>query len=221
MGLVVGGCSGDSAGPLASGPPASASAVAPNPAKDELAVRQSFDRYRTAALEKDGEAALAEIASTVYPFYDQARGDALTASDDQVRGLTVAEQLTIYVLRGSIEPEVLRTATPPELVVAAVEAGLVGEQGVQNTDLGEVEVLGNTASGQVLSNGQPSRLRFSFVREDGRWKLDLLPVLQLANGAFAGLAKEQGTTVNELIDQLLQSLYGPTKARDVRSPVDG
>jgi hypothetical protein len=174
-------------------------------------VRQAFTAYRQALLAKDGDTAVQHLASTVYGFYDQARRDAVTAAENNVRGQTVAAQLTVFTLRGSLDPNLLRSATPQELVAAAIDAGLVGEQGIQNTQLGEVAVVGDTASAPVLSTGQPSGIRFDFVREEGAWKLDLLPLLQTANVAFRNLATEQGITVDQLIDQTLEALYGPAK----------
>ncbi len=216
---LIAGCAGtQETAPSPTTSPASPSS-APSAADEAAAVRQAFTSYTQAALERDGARAVQHLASPIYAFYDQARRDALTAVEADVRGQTVAAQLTVFTLRGSLDPTQLRSATPQELVVAAIDAGLVGEQGIQNTELGEVAVVGDTASAPALSEGRSSGIRFNFLREDGAWKLDLLPLLQTLNVAFRTLATEQGITVDQFIDQTLQTLYGPAKAQQVLSPI--
>jgi hypothetical protein len=216
---LLAGCAGTQEAAPSPTPSLASPSSAESAADEAAAVRQAFTSYTQAALEKDGARAVQHLASSIYAFYDQARRDALTAVEVDVRGQTIAAQLTVFTMRGSLDPTLLRSATPPELVVAAIDAGLVGEQGIQNTQLGEVAVVGDTASAPVLSAGQPSGIRFNFVREEGAWKLDLLPLLQTANVAFRNLATEQGITVDQLIDQTLEALYGPAKAQQVLSPI--
>lgn len=225
LAAVLAGCG--SGGP-ATAPSAPASATAsPLPstttttttAADEAAVREAFAAEREAALAKDGDTAVQHLAGTANGFYDAARRDARAAGEEQVRGSTVAVQLTVFTMRGSLAPELLRSASPSGLIEAAVDAGLVGEDNIATTELGTVRVIGDAAFAEAVSRGTPTSFQFSFRREDGRWRLDLVPLLETTNAVFTQLAAQQGKTVDQLVDDLLVTLYGPTKARQVLEPI--
>lgn len=182
-------------------------------------VLAAFNDYKAAALAADGPAAAALLASTVDDFYDQARGFALTATDAELRTQPVTTQVTALFMRGSLEPELLRTADPDQLVAAAVDAGLVGEQGVEQVQIGEVTVTGDRATAPALVDGQAGPFNFEFVREQGRWTLDLLPLLQQGSAVFEQVATQQGVTVDQLIDRTLVQKYGADKAARLRMPI--
>ena len=143
-------------------------------------MRAAFDAYTKAALARDGATASSLVASPVLEFYDQARDAALTGTAAQVRRLPVSQQLTVYSMRGELDPAVLRRSSPEELVEAAVDKGLVGEQGIRNLELGDVDVDGDRASAEVAAGGRTAPFRFMFLREGGQWKIDLLPLLKIA-----------------------------------------
>ena len=96
--LLLTGCGGSDADRSAAAPSASAVSAA----DEEAAVRAAFKEYGDAALAKDGEGAVAVLATSVFGFYDQARDAALDASAEQVRGLPVGERLTVLVMRGAL-----------------------------------------------------------------------------------------------------------------------
>jgi hypothetical protein len=196
-------------------PPSSNSAAA-----DEApAVRAAFETYKKAALAKDGATGVSVLASPILGLYEESRKLALTASEQELSGLQLYKQVTVYMLRGEIDAATLRTATPKDLVKTALDKGLVGEQSITNLSLGEVAVNGDTASAAVLSGGKPAPFKFRFVREDGTWKIDLQPLLELTEPALQEVAKQKNLTPGQLIDQMLAAKYGPAKAAQLRKPV--
>lgn len=183
------------------------------------AVRETFDTYKTAALERDGAVAAPLIASTVNEFYGEMRELALTGSERQIRGQTISAQLTVYLMRAELDRKLLRTAAVEELVQESVDKGLVGAQGIQRTTIGHIDVTGDRASAEVSVNGKRAGFRFQFIRENGTWKIDVQPLLTMANMALADSAKEEGLSHNALVQLLLEAQYGPDQIRRLRKPV--
>lgn len=214
--LAISGCGGSSSGSTATTTSASAS-----PSADEAeSVRLAFERYKDAALAADGAAAAAALADTTASFYDGARNAALTATQQELAALPPVERLTALVMRGTLDPETLRSSSPKELLVAAVDAGLIGEDGVRNLELGEVTVSGETATASAVARGSSTPIDLAFKREEGQWRFDLLPLLEVAQAGFEGAAEQQGVTVDQLVETLLTQRFGPEKyAELVNRPV--
>ncbi|MEO6083100.1 MAG: hypothetical protein ABIQ18_08335, partial [Umezawaea sp.] len=184
------------------------------------AVRAAFDAYTKAALAKNGIDAEDLLAETIGGYYETARQMALTGTTEQVAALPLAQRLTVYVLRGKMDAAMLRGSKSADVVRAAFDLGLIGENGVSKLALGEVTVDGGTASAVVKSNGQVVPYKMRFLKENGHWKIDLLPMMTMADETFAGLAEQQGLTPDALIDQLLVSMFGQEKALAVQQPLE-
>jgi hypothetical protein len=210
--LLAGACTS-----AVTGTPAGLSAPAPD---ESSAVRTAFETYTKAVLERDGTTAASLIASPVHKFYDEARTLALTGIEDKVAGLPAGLRFTVYLMRGEVDPSVLRDGSTQDLLKAAVDKGLVSED-ISDVSLGGLTVSGSRATGEVKIKGKLAPFKFQFLREEGRWKIDIEPLLTLANTAFTAAAKQQGVTVDELINQVLTAKYGAAKAAELRKPLTG
>ena len=208
--LLVAGCGSSDGGGSTSAAP-----------DDTGAVHKAFETYTKAALAKDGATAQGVLADTVSKYYDDARKLALTAGDEQLAGISSTQRLTVYVLRAEVEPAVLRSGSPADLLKISFDKGLVGEDGIAELALGKVNVTGDKASAQAVVGGQEAPYTVDFIREQGVWKVDIAPLMTLADEGFTEAAKQQGTTVNAMIDGVLVTKYGPEKAAALHQPVAG
>ncbi|MGW6932745.1 hypothetical protein ACWGE0_22000 [Lentzea sp. NPDC054927] len=190
------------------------------PSVDESpAVRAAFETYTKAALAKDGATGVSVLATPIFTVYDDFRKLALTATEQDLSTAPLGKRAAVYTLRGSVDPAILRTASPKDLVKVSIDKGLVGEKGINNLEIGKITTSGDTASAEVLARGQVAPYKFRFVREDGTWKLDLQPLLDLADSAYAAVAKQQNLTPDQFLDGVLNQMYGPAKAAEVRKPL--
>jgi hypothetical protein len=203
--------------------PTTTSAPASTPSSSSVdesqAVRAAFETYTGAAKAKDGATAISALASPVFGYFDNARKLALTATEQQLAAEKLSTRIMVYGLRGRSDPATLRTGSPQDVVKGAVDLGLVSQQSIANIELGEIEVSGDTAEAEVRDRGKKAPFVFRFVRENGTWKFDMMPVIDLADGAFTAVAKEKDLTPEQLVDQLLTTMYGPAKAAEVRKPI--
>jgi len=209
--LLVAGCGSATSG-------GGSTSTAPD---DTGAVHKAFETYTKAALAKDGAAAQGVLADTVSAYYDEARKLALTASDDQLAGVPTTQRLTVYVLRAEVEPAVLRAGTPADLLKTTFDQGLVGENGIAELTLGKVVVSGDKATAQAVVGGKEAPYSVTFLREQGGWKVDIVPLMTLADEGFAEAAKQQGSTVAAMVDGILVTKYGQEKAATLHQPAVG
>ncbi|MFD9736509.1 hypothetical protein [Umezawaea sp. NPDC059074] len=195
----------------------------PTPAApdDTGAVHKAFETYTKAALAKDGATAQGVLASTVSDYYDKARGLALTGTEADLATISPTRRLTVYVLRAEVEPGALRDGKPADLVKASFDKGLVGENGITDLVLGKVVVTGDKAVAPAVIGGQEAPYHVEFLREQGAWKVDIVPLMALADEGFGEAAKNQGSTVESMVDGILVSKYGPEKAAALHQPITG
>ncbi len=209
--LLVAGCASPDSG-------GGSTSTAPD---DTAAVHKAFETYTKAALAKDGAAAQGVLAGTVSTYYDDARKLALTGTDAQLTAIPPTQRLTVYVLRAEVEPAVLRDGKPEDLLRTSFDKGLVGENGIADLALGKVTVTGDTAVAPAVIGGQDAPYEVEFIRERGAWKVDIVPLMELADEGFTEAAKQQGTTIDSMIDGILVSKYGQEKAAVLHQPVTG
>lgn len=215
--LLVAGCTSPIAG--AARPAPSPDRSAHDTSQAVALVRRAFTTYKRAALEQDGAAAVSVISRTIYARYDKARDMALRATAAEVDGAGASMQLLVYVFRAEVGREALQRKSARELIVFAIDNGLVSKHSLRLIELGAISVTGRRASAEVILHGKTAPFNLEFQHNGAGWKLDMRSILSVADKAFRALAKQSGITVAELVERTLIRRYGPAKAAELREPL--
>jgi hypothetical protein len=186
---------------------------------DVAEVKAAFDTYVKAALGKDGVTARSVLASPIQDFYEKARGFALTGTDEQLRTLPPGQELTTYVLRAELSPDLLRGGSVDQILETAFNQGLVGEAGLSGLGLGDIAIEGDKAAAAITSQGKTAPFKLDFLREGGRWKVDIASLIPVTDDSFRGVATKQGISVEAMIDKVMVQKYGAEKAVALHQPV--
>ena len=181
-------------------------------------VREVFTSYRTAILAGDGEKASGLLSQTTYAYYDEMRTLALYGAEETVRAQPLVNQLQVLLFRTRIPSEQLQAFTPQGLIAHAVDQGWIGRQGVQRVQPGAVETEGEAAVLSVKIDDQDAGPLFRFNREDGGWRLDLVPTTQASNAALRMAAESQRMTEADFIGVMMESVLGRKLAADDWKP---
>jgi len=89
----------------------------------------------------------------------------------------------------------------------SVSRGWVGE-GIDRIGIGPVAIAGDHASIVELTDGKVTSERFSLQRENGVWRLDLVPLMTGANAAFKKLAAESGMSEDSFVFAIVEKMVG-------------
>lgn len=190
--------------------------------QDEEAIREAFASYRTTLLEQNGERAADLLTSDSFAYYDELRGLAVEGSRQTIQSRRLVDQLTILILRLQLEPDRLADMDGRETVVFAVEEGLIGEEGTAASDLGRIHVDGDVATAEAITEvGTAPRVNWTFRREEGRWRIDIRFLLEMANAAFVQAAEESGLGEEDFILALLEESLGQPPPDEVWEPPGG
>jgi hypothetical protein len=182
-------------------------------------VREGFEAYRSALMDRDGQAAADAVTATTIAKYQEYRDLALTGDESTVKALSIVHRLTVLIVRHRTDVAALKVMDGRALLAHGVEQGWVSQNSVVRLKLGEVTVLGDSASAEATSGGQPAG-RFLFAKEQGRWKLDLAKLLTATDPALRAAAKEQGVSENEYIFSLISATSGRTVTDEIWKPLE-
>jgi len=145
------------------------------------------ERWRAAVSNRDP--ALSELVSSDSEnHYRKLKHLALYGEEDELRGLHPTDQLQALFFRTMLDSTELQAMSPREVIVFAVEAGMIGIDLRKTDELREVIVRGNTAQGRLYKFGRedrPDRGLQYFELEEGVWRIDLKSELERLRKDFS------------------------------------
>ena len=179
-------------------------AALPAPAAEApAAVERSFAAYKSALERRDGALAASAVSSNSLSYYDRMRKLALSASKRDLEALEGTERMLVLALRYQAPLALLTSGKPEDLVAYAVDAAMVSDTGIVETELGEVTIRGDLARCWIIVDGKPTRGVLQFALEGGRWKFDLEFAMRSSAGWISALALESGMSEDDVIFELL------------------
>ncbi|HEU0298480.1 MAG TPA: hypothetical protein VFR37_03480 [Longimicrobium sp.] len=178
-------------------------------------VRMVIYEYHLAIYERDGAAAVQRVTRASRGYYARMRDLAVTAPEAQVRAAPLMDRITILMLRHRVSPDELRALQGDAVFAYTVDHAWVNadtfRERPQPTD---ADVFGAGDRAVML---RPD-VNTAFVREDGVWRLDLMPVLERASAEFAP-DPDSGMTEDELVMMVLQFSDGREPSPDIWQPL--
>lgn len=175
---------------------------------EEQLVEQAFNGYKSAIMNDQGEAAADLLSSSTVDYYEDMRDLALYAPQDELRQQSTGNLAQALLMRYQIPAQELRNMSGHALLVYAVAHGWVGKNSVAPFTVSSVQVVGSTAVADIVSDRQSGMGQFRFQKEDGSWKLDLVPLMQAASVHFDNLVKQQGGTRERFILSMIAAASG-------------
>lgn len=175
--------------------------------KVEEAIRSVFRDYRKAVLDGQGRRAASLLSAETIDYYRRLQQQALFGREETIRALPVIERVQVFFFRAHVPREDLVRMSGEEVVAYAVGKGWVSQQQIARTDLGAVEIDGDSALAEHRVEGEPSGVKYHFVRNpgDGSWRLDLLPLLLASNDLMKHAAEQAELEEEELVAELLRT----------------
>lgn len=167
---------------------------------DKANIWACFEAYKNSILNDRGEAATKYVSSRTIQFYDSMATLARTADSLQVDSLSIIDKLTVLMLRARTPNELLFSYEGREVVVFAINSGMVGKDDVRNNELGKIYLDGTFARASMMVNGVESPISMHFHVEEGAWKMDLTSLFPITNTALEEVIEDSEMTENEFLE---------------------
>ena len=182
-------------------------------------VKESFLAYKTAILEADGDSAADVVTQNSREYFRDLADHALTLDRAGLHEIHLTDRLYAMLLRHNLDRTTLQSMSGSEVVSYAVDEGWIGRNGASQLRLGHYEIEGDHASGTILrQDGLKSSFKMEFVREGGRWLLDLVALMKLTRTAFEYAVQQSGLSEDEFVMLMLEQDTGRKPSPDIWSP---
>jgi hypothetical protein len=184
------------------------SATAAGASADERAVRAAFQAYKAAVLDQQGTHAADRVTSGTLDAFERYRELALTGDRDTLQALPVTDRLQVLSIRHRVPTGQLRAMNGRAVFIYAVDRGWIGRESIERTHVGQVRVQGGIATAGIRIGRADTPVNFEFQREEGQWRLDLMPVIRMSEALFTQMAEQHGISENQLLMKLLGAVSG-------------
>jgi len=172
---------------------------------ETAAIKNVFHAYRTALIERDGNAAWACLDSASHRYYEDQIEAARSMDSASLAAAPLMTQLMVLRFRHELSAETIDTLSGRQAFTFAVTKEMVSQNSVARLSTPiEVEVSGNWAK----MSYRDSQSQMPFIRENGAWKLFLSSVMELAEDAFAELLAQSGMTWREFLSAIITQVSG-------------
>ena len=193
--------------------------AAPPAAEPVDDVKESFLTYKTAILEADGAAAAKVVTQNSRAYFRSLAEQALTLDRAGLHEIHLTDRLYAMLLRHNLDRTQLQQMSGGQVVSYAVDHGWIGRNGVSQLRLGHYEVEGDHASGTILRpDGLKSSFKMEFVKEGGRWLLDLVALMDLTRTAFEFAVQQSGLSEDEFVFLMLEQGTGRKPGPEIWNP---
>jgi len=187
--------------------------------KEAKLVRESFDNYKYAILNDKGEEAVKYVDSRTISYYSEMLNNTKNGDSLILNSLGLVDKFMVLAIRHRTPKEKILSFNGEDLLVYAVKEGMVGKNSVANNAIGDVEIDGDFAKGQLVSNVEEYPFYFHFYKENGAWKIDLTSSLSFGTLAFKKMIEESGVEENEYLFILLEMLNGKKPGNEIWQPI--
>ena len=194
-------------------PPSAAATPPPLPDADAQAIRAVVREYQRAADRRDGAAASRLVSRGTRGYYGRMRDMAVSAREEEVRAAPLMDRISILIFRHRVPAAELRALPADSAFAYTIRAGWV--EGDADDDV--------VSRGEVLGEGDRAILRIEgeeiyFLREDGAWRWDMMPVILAASEEFAP-DPDSGMTEDEFVIFVLEQATGQTVSPSIWQPL--
>lgn len=193
------------------------SAVTPSYASAD-AVSAAFDRYKSAILSSDADAALQLIDSNTKNYYKEILKVILYADETQSKTMPPLAKIALIQGRHQIPLDTLKQMTVKSYFSYAIKQGWIGKQSVADIELTDISVNQNIATSKLSKNGKTAPFGFTFHKEDGTWKIDLTSILPASDKAVKQVIQQSGKNENAYIFGIIEKLSGKKVQESVWTP---
>jgi hypothetical protein len=172
-------------------------------------VEEAFAAWKSAIINHQAAEAMAYLPGHVDDYLKTLNASPMPVSAGAIPPASNSPGVD-HLLRTALEKKVpadLRAnLTLAKLIQRISDRHLISTREVQQIDLGRVSVNGNMASAEVYYQGTLTALRLPFIKEDGRWKIDVMAILPYAEVLMRVDRAIKGETETQQVDQLVSNL---------------
>ncbi|HMR92457.1 MAG TPA: hypothetical protein PKC69_09080 [Chitinophagaceae bacterium] len=177
-------------------------------AKEQLAIKECFDKYKKAILTSNGPLAQAMVDSETVSFYERVLKHARFSEKAQLSKAGLSEKLIVFKVRQEINGDSVRKYSGAGLFTAMVSSGMMDVAAMSAIDIGKVDIAGSAAKAEVTVNKKMAPFTLRFRKENGGWKINIAALLAITDMALTEKINQAGLTEEFFIEDVMMRRKG-------------
>jgi hypothetical protein len=173
-------------------------------ADDQADIVDTFAAARAALLNRDSGTVTGLLSRGTLDRAERIRAGAAAGDGAGLGRIGPSEKFAVLGLRQNLKPADIQKRDIPGLIDYALHKPWLGADVLRQAELTNVSVKGDRATGTVMVNGRPVMVPASFVREGGRWHVDLVPALDMSDALLRMNAAMQNKSEDTVVAEVLQ-----------------
>jgi hypothetical protein len=182
-------------------------------------VRAAWAEFKAATLSGAGDVAASRVTNATHEYFGELRTLALEAERAHLETLVLERVFSVLLFRARLSRAELERMTGRDLYAHAVAKGWVGKNDTGALGIGDVEVIGDSASAMSTKVDVPTGLKLHFIRQDGAWRVDVMNLMKYANVAIDAMRKKSGLSEEEFLATMIQTLTGKKLTGELWNPM--
>ena len=182
-------------------------------------LEKTYKGFMTACDEGNGEKAIQYLDHNSMVFFELMLNDLWYADSTSLEKLPVAEKHTILILRQTVPQEKLISFIPRTLAIYVLGEITPGSYVRGGYKLGELREENSKAFARLLVRDFYVDPEFEFTKENGHWKLSLIPFLQDAETHLLARYKKANTSEKDFILFLMESYSDKPISPEIWNPI--
>ncbi|MEW4490777.1 hypothetical protein AB1L42_22030 [Thalassoglobus sp. JC818] len=172
-------------------------------AVDDLnGIQSTFDQFKTAVRNREGDAAAALVTENSIERFDELRSWAVSDSPEQLSERPVLEQIEVLRLRHELTPEQLKNSDGKKVIAILVERDELPTPFVKESQIAEPVFQGDRCILRIFDNAGLAKERMTFRREDDIWKLDIASMEHVQEKIYNGMKRKRKMSDEEIIEEI-------------------
>lgn len=124
----------------------------------------------------------------------------------EMRNLTLYDEVSVFYLRHTFDATALRKFTGRDIMRILVKNELAGIPKMNQFQLGNISFDEDYAWANLYTNEADAEYRVSFVRENGKWKIEGQTLSKSRDSVLIHRMMSYASTRDDVIDELLKSV---------------
>lgn len=182
-------------------------------------IRKSFNNYKAAILNDQGEEAVKYLDSRTIKYYGDMLELVKTADSTKVESLSITDKLMVLSIRHRTTRADILSFDGKSLLVYSIKSGMIGKSSVANNAIGGISIDHSFAKAAFIAEGRKSPFHFHFYKEEGQWKIDLTALFSISTAVFKKIANENGQNENEFLLSILENITGNKPTNQIWQPI--
>lgn len=185
----------------------------------EQELQQVYTNFKTAVVNGNGTEASKLISANTIRYYDSLLDLVLNADSSKLVLAGLLEKFTVLAIRHTVDWGRLRAMDGKQLFIYAIENGMIGKD-LSNYDVGRIEMKNeNLATAELLIKGKQTQKNTNFYRENGRWRLDMLEMLNENSKSLKQMMGQPSSDENICMMLFFEKVFGQKPGYQLWLPV--